>query len=89
MYRDFERYEVDPETVGQYTGLTGRNGIKIFEGDIVKYQGSIYIIKYTEILCAFEMYKPNDNLRLNASHLIRSLVIGNIHDNPELLEKTL
>jgi hypothetical protein len=89
MYRDFERYEVDPETVGQYIGITGRDGKNIFEGDIVKCQGSIYIIKYTKILCAFEMYKLNNNLRLKASHSMNSLVIGNIHDNPELFEKTL
>jgi uncharacterized phage protein (TIGR01671 family) len=89
MYMDFERHDVNPETVGQYTGLTDKNDVKIFEGDIVKGQGNIYIIKYTKILCAFEMYKLNKKLRLNASHLIVSLVMGNIHDNPELLEKIL
>jgi hypothetical protein len=73
------------ETVGQYTGLNDSFREKIFEGDIVKFQGNRYIVKYTKILCAFQMYKADDNLRLKALHLIDSVVIGTIYDTMEFI----
>ena len=38
-------WEIIPETVCQFTGLTAKNGAKGFEGDIVKYKGRFYVIK--------------------------------------------
>lgn len=94
--------EVLPETVGQYTGLTDKNGKKIFEGDIVstKYKlgrGGYYVFEvyYNENLCQFALtinsgsYTKNkqyDWLQLTSLKANKVEVIGNIHDNPELLK---
>lgn len=76
--------EVIPETVGQFTGLCDKNGNKIFEGDIVRdLDGRIYEIKYFDFEWIAEQPK---SFWINIKHLKPCEVIGNIHDNPELLE---
>lgn len=77
-------YHIDPETVGQYTGLTDKNGTKIFEGDIVEYQGKRYSINYLLHYARFSAVKPNNVFCVFAYQC--GEVIGNIYDNPELLE---
>lgn len=78
---------VDPETVGQYTGLTDKNGKKIFEGDILKFSDcGIYPVWwdadfFTFGSCWFSDFDPLYKYDRNKIE-----VIGNIHDNPELLE---
>ena len=81
-------YSVIPETVGQYTGLTDKNGVRIFEGDIVslvKHDGLIYKVVY--VPCRYELVNSKGVncfvLDIYKSENIE--VIGNIHDNPELL----
>ena len=83
--------EVDPETVGQYTGLTA-NGKKIFDGDIVSgFFNHEKIVGYIFYGSDASFFIQRDGLfgigLNNASDWLE--VIGNIHDNPELLEEKL
>lgn len=77
---------VIPETVGQYTGLTDRKGDRIFEGDVVKYDGAgIYRIGYVDGV--YRLFNAKGYYSVSVHNNYSYLeVIGNIHDNPELLE---
>ena len=81
--------EVIPETIGQYTGLTDKNGTKIFEGDIVKGAwNTVFQVVYDDCYLGFRAERK-DGFRNSIDYygLNRIKVIGNIHDNPELLNK--
>lgn len=78
-------YEIDPETVGQYTGLTDKNGKRIFEGDIVDYISSDVIGNpKTGTIIVEDMTDYDTMIYLNHSDELQ--IIGNIYDNPELLK---
>ena len=77
--------EVDPETVGQYTGLTDKNGKRIFEGDIIRFEDDIGYVIYNGDDARFLVDSPNMYISMDYSNEFE--VIGNIHDNPELLQK--
>lgn len=81
---------VDPSTVGQYTGLTGKNGKRIFEGDILlPSKGSLQIHLLVVFLdFSWQMVLPSQKYyrhRLEVKDNGIYEVIGNIHENPELL----
>lgn len=83
--------QVTPNTVGQYTGLTDKNGKKIFEGDIVSgFFNHEKIVGYIFYGLDASFFIQRDGLfgigLNNASDWLE--VIGNIHDNPELLDNS-
>lgn len=91
--------EVDPASVCQYTGLKDKNGKKIFEGDIVEQSwfdcvepidDSVGEVVYCENDCSFSVMDANKKeiVPLGRCHSYHWEVdvIGNIHDNPELME---
>ena len=86
---------VIPSTVGQYTGLTDKNGKKVFEGDILKHFNKptiqaeaydIYKVEFDEVRCMF-VGRINTAVTAELKKYLGDYyeVIGNIYDNPELL----
>lgn len=97
---EINQCDVHPETVGQYTGLTDKNGTKIFEGDIGRYQQTdgarqnnkpiicIGKVIYNAKTASFAVEsKDEKGFKYFDYFPVKDFeIIGNIHDNPELLK---
>ena len=82
----YEYWDYIKETAMQYTGLKDKNGKEIYEGDVIHRHLNVYFaVRWSND--TWEAYPKYDNqgLYLSASQFIECEVIGNIHENPDLL----
>nr|DAI66457.1 MAG TPA: YopX protein [Caudoviricetes sp.] len=94
-----EEYEVYEDTIGQFTGLTDKNGREIFEGDVIKFHFMTSSPSTSELFPTKKFFGEittnkynqwtilSDGLEIHIENAIKyGEIIGNIYDNKELLE---
>lgn len=81
-----EEYEVDPDTVGECTGLKDKNGKLIFEGDILRLDGVVWVCCWDDGNLEISLRNDKESIGMAYMAVYNAEIIGNIHDNPELLK---
>jgi len=77
---------VIPETVGEFTGRLDVNGKRIYEGDIVQYGAGLWVVEYNAGKMGFTFRNiRNDAILPGYAVTAATKVVGNIHENPEIL----
>lgn len=87
-YDPIEKRTVYSDTVGQYTGFEDKDSIKIFEDDIMMLDHCIYVIEWHNggfLAILKTTNSTSETLPLQSLVAKGAVVIGNIHDNPDLL----
>lgn len=80
--------DVAPDTVGQFTGKTDKNGKRIFEGDVVRFDSGVFVVRFYDCRMGFGFsgqFGRGCVAGFTMTNWEDIEVIGNIHDNPELL----
>ena len=74
-------YEVIQETVGQYTGLNDKNGKRIFEGDILCFDETVFVCYWDGGNIEFGLRNNEESIGMAYVAVYDAEIIGNVHDN--------
>lgn len=92
QYNPIKKISLDSVYLMQYIGVQDKNGVEIYEGDIIRHQsgkyGTDFEIKWSPILCGFtamQIESGHPSPQLNQGTMCYFEVVGNIYENPELV----